>query len=174
MDKQQGKSGRRFTTSRSKRRERDEFETKLVQVDRVTRVTKGGKRMRFRAAVVVGNRKGKVGIGVMKGPDVAIAIQKATVQAKKNLIEVPIREGTIAHPLQNKYHAARVLIKPAPKGKGLKSGGAVRVVLEFAGVQNAVTKIMGSSNKINNLRATIGALKSLRQFKEQKKKISNP
>ncbi len=138
-----------------------DYEEKNLEIARVTRVTKGGKRMRFRALTVIGNRKGRVGFGLAKGVDVALATSKATTQARKALITVPLSKDTIPHPVEAKFAAARVLLKPAPKGTGIKAGGAVRVVLELAGVPNVVSKILGSSNKINNVKATFIALKKL-------------
>ncbi len=139
-----------------------EYDEKNVEVARVTRVTKGGKRMRFRALTVIGNRKGRVGFGLAKGVDVALATGKATTQARKALLTVPMIYETIPHPVEAKFAAARVLLKPAPKGTGIKAGGAVRIVLELAGVPNVVSKILGSSSKINNVKATFAALKKLR------------
>lgn len=139
-----------------------DYDEKNVEVARVTRVTKGGKRMRFRALTVIGNRKGRVGFGLAKGVDVALATGKATTQARKALLTVPMIYETIPHPVEAKFAAARVLLKPAPKGTGVKAGGAVRIVLELAGVPNVVSKILGSSNKINNVKATFAALKKLR------------
>jgi small subunit ribosomal protein S5 len=139
-----------------------DYEEKNLEINRVTRVTKGGKRMRFRALTVIGNRKGRVGFGVAKGLDVASATSKATAQARKSLITVPITNDTIPHPVDEKFAAARVLLKPAPKGTGVKAGGAVRVVLALAGVPNVTSKILGSSNKINNVKATFKALKALK------------
>jgi len=139
-----------------------DYEEKNLEIARVTRVTKGGKRMRFRALSVIGNRKGRVGFGLAKGLDVALATSKATTQARKALITVPLANDTIPHPVDAKFAAARVLLKPAPKGTGIKAGGAVRVVLELAGVPNVVSKILGSANKINNVKATFLALKKLR------------
>jgi len=143
-------------------REAREFEQKILELARVTRVTKGGKRMRFRASLVIGDRRGRVGFGVAKGGDVSMAIEKAFRQAKKNMVKVPLIEETIPHEVLRKFAAAIVLLKPAPKGTGLKSGGPTRVVLELAGVPNAVSKIMGSKNKINNAKATFLALRALR------------
>ncbi|MEK7183435.1 MAG: 30S ribosomal protein S5 [Patescibacteria group bacterium] len=143
-------------------REAREFEQKILELARVTRVTKGGKRMRFRASLVIGDRRGRVGFGVAKGGDVSMAIEKAFRQAKKNMVKVPLIEETIPHEVFRKFAAASVLLKPAPKGTGLKSGGPTRVVLELAGVPNAVSKIMGSKNKINNAKATFLALRALR------------
>ena len=140
----------------------EEFESRLVDLARVTRVTAGGKQLSFRACIVIGNKKGKVGEGTEKGSDVAIAIQKAIRRAKKNLIEVSIKEGTIPYQMKEKYSAAEVLLKPAPKGSGIKAGGSVRVVLELVGIENIVSKILGSRNKISNVRATINALERLK------------
>lgn len=147
--------------------ERDprEFEQKTLELSRVTRVTKGGKRMRFRATVVVGDKKGRVGFGVAKGADVAMALDKASRQAKKRLIQVPLIKGTLPHAATAKFGAAMVMIKPAPQGTGLKCGGPTRVVLELAGVPNAVSKILGGKNKINNVKAAFAALKMLRKEK---------
>jgi small subunit ribosomal protein S5 len=142
--------------------EQSDYEEKNLEVARVTRVTKGGKRMRFRTLAVIGNRKGRVGFGIGKGVDVAGATAKAQAQARKNLITVPMVHDTIPHPVNAKFSAASVLIKPAPKGSGIKAGGAVRQVLELAGVPNAVSKILGSANKINNVKATFAALKKLK------------
>lgn len=149
---------------RGKRDERAprEFEQKILDLARVTRVTSGGKRMSFRCALVIGDKKGKVGMGVAKGGDVQIAIEKAYKQAKKHVFTVPLVEGTIPHAVLVKFGSAVVLLKSAPKGTGLKSGGAVRMVLEFAGVPNAISKILNSSNKINIAKATLEALKQLR------------
>ena len=118
--------------------------------------------MRFRALSVIGNRKGRVGFGLAKGLDVASATSKATTKARKALLTVPLVNDTIPHPVTAKYAAALVLLRPAPKGTGVKAGGAVRIVLELAGIPNVVSKILGSSSKINNVKATIMALKKLR------------
>ena len=143
-------------------REPREFEQKILELARVTRVTKGGKRMRFRASLVIGDRRGRVGFGVAKGADVSMAIEKAFRQAKKNLVRVPLVKETIPHEVRSKFAAAVVLLKPAPQGTGLKSGGPTRVVLELAGVPNAVSKLLGAKNKINNAKATFLALRALR------------
>ncbi|MEK7115825.1 MAG: 30S ribosomal protein S5 [Patescibacteria group bacterium] len=139
-----------------------DYEEKNVEVARVTRVTKGGKRMRFRTLSVIGNRKGRVGFGLAKGVDVAASTAKATAKARKSLMTVPIVNETIPYPVEAKFSAARILLKPAPKGTGVKAGGAVRIVLELAGVQNVVSKILGSKSKINNVKATFVALKKLK------------
>lgn len=139
-----------------------EFDQRILELARVTRVTKGGKRMRFRACVIIGDRKGRVGFGLAKGLDVQQSVQKAATQAKKRLITVPLAQETIPHAVHMKFAAASIILKPAPKGTGIKAGGAVRVVLELAGVPNAVAKILGSNNKINNTKATMAALKLLK------------
>lgn len=141
---------------------KDDFEQYIVDLARVTRVMAGGKRMRFRACVIVGNKKGSVGLGVAKGQDVTVAVQKAALKARKHLIHVPIVNETIPHPVQVKYSSARVLLKPAQKGRGMIAGGAIRMVLEAAGVPNVVSKMQGSRNKINNVSAVMEALQSLR------------
>lgn len=143
-------------------REPREFEQKTLDLARVTRVTAGGKRMSFRAALVIGDKKGRVGLGVAKGKDVQLAMEKAYRQAKKNMVRVPLQNDTIPHAVLMKFSSAEVLIKPAPKGTGLKAGGATRVILELAGVPNAVSKILRSSNKINIACATLDAIRELR------------
>lgn len=162
-----GGAGGRGGDRRGPRREGDvpaeaDYAEKNLEVARVTRVTKGGKRMRFRVLSVIGNQKGRVGFGLAKGVDVAGASTKSTAQARKSLITVPLVDGTIPHMVVAKFRAAEVLLKPAPKGTGVKAGGAIRPVLEFAGVQNVVSKMLGSSNKANNVKATMMALKQLR------------
>lgn len=137
-----------------------EFETKVVEIKRVTRVVAGGKRMRFRALVVIGDRKGRIGMGLRKGTDVSDAIGKATSQAKKGLITVPIVEGTIPHIITLKYKSAKVLLKPARAGTGIIAGGPIRAVLSLAGIKNITSKMLGSSNKVSNVRATFEALQS--------------
>jgi small subunit ribosomal protein S5 len=139
-----------------------DYEEKNLEVARVTRVTKGGKRMRFRVLTVIGNRKGRVGYGLAKGVDVALGTSKATAQARKALLTVPLVNDTIPHPVEAKFGAAKLLIKPAPKGTGIKAGGAVRIVLELAGVPNVVSKMLGSGSKINNVKATFEALRKLK------------
>lgn len=149
----------------------EEFEQRLIEVARVTRVMAGGKRMRFRATLAIGDRKGRVGIGTAKGADVTLAIQKAFNQAKKNLIKVPMEKGSIPHQVDVKYGAAKIIIKPAHPGAGVKAGGAVRALLELAGIQDVTGKVLGSNNKINNIRATMEALSKLRPRKKSPAKI---
>ncbi|PIP29681.1 30S ribosomal protein S5 [Candidatus Kuenenbacteria bacterium CG23_combo_of_CG06-09_8_20_14_all_36_9] len=144
------------------KREKPEFEQKMVDLARVTRVTKGGKQMNFRALMVIGDKKGKVGYGVAKGKDVTLAISKAVEQAKKNLEKITLHNGTIPHSIEEKYKAARILLKPAPLGTGVKAGGPMRIVLDLAGVENIVGKMMGSKNKINNVKCTYNALLKLK------------
>lgn len=138
-----------------------DYEEKNIEVSRVTRVTKGGKRMRFRVLAVIGNHKGRVGYGLAKGLDVAAATAKATTKARKSLITVPLVNETIPHAVNAKFAAAKVLLKPAPKGTGVKAGGPVRSVLELAGVPNVSAKILGSNNKVNNVKAIFSALQAL-------------
>jgi small subunit ribosomal protein S5 len=142
---------------------KDEFDSKLLDLARVTRVTGGGKRLSFRATVIVGNKKGKVGMGVSKGLDVAQAVEKATRKAKKNLIEIPIKEDTIPHEVSAKFGTAQVLLKPQRKGRGLVAGGVVRAICSLVGIKNISSKILGrTKNKLNNAQATIKALKGLK------------
>ncbi len=144
------------------KREPKEFEETTLSVDRVTRVVKGGRRLRFRAVVVTGNKKGKVGLGTGKASEVQSAVQKAAATAKKNMIRIPIVQGTIPHEVDHKFKAARIRLVPAREGTGIIAGGALRVVLEHAGVQNVLSKQYGTSNKLVNAQATIKALKRLR------------
>jgi len=142
---------------------KDEFESVVLDLARVTRVTKGGKQLRFRAVVVAGNKKGKIGVGVAKGRDVSLAVEKSTRLAKKNLIEVPMFQETIPHEVESKYGPARVLLRPQAKGRGLVAGGQVRVICHLAGIRNISSKLLSRSrNKLNIARATIMALKKLK------------
>ena len=144
-------------------RSRDNFEEQVLDIRRVVRVTAGGKRFRFRATIVVGNGKGKVGVGVAKGKDTQAAIEKARSQAKRNLIEIKLKGNTIAHEVEAKFSAAKVLVKPAVAGHGLLAGGSPRIVLRLVGVQDATAKCLGrTKNKLTNAMATIEALKILR------------
>jgi small subunit ribosomal protein S5 len=144
-----------------RKREPQEFEQQIVDLARVTRVTKGGKQLSFRATLVIGDKKGRVGYGTEKGKDVQIAVEKALRQAKKNLITVPIVNGTIPHEVLAKFKAGKVLLKPAPKGSGIIAGSSIRTVLELAGVPNASAKMLGkTNNKITNVKAVFEALSS--------------
>jgi len=141
--------------------EEKQFDERIVHIDRVARVVKGGRRFRFRALVVVGDRKGKVGIGLSKGADVTAAVTKATEVAKKHFITVTLRGETLHHEAEAKVGGARILIKPASKGTGLIAGGVVRTILEVAGVRNALSKSLGSTNKANTAYATLEALRMI-------------
>jgi len=141
--------------------EKKEFDERIVHIDRVARVVKGGRRFRFRALVVVGDHKGKVGIGIAKGADVTAAVTKATEVAKKRMTKINLYKGTLPHEAEGKVSGARILIKPASAGTGLIAGGVVRTILEVAGVSNVLSKSLGSSNKANIAYATIAALESL-------------
>ena len=138
-----------------------EFEELVLNIDRVSRVVKGGRRFRFKALVVVGNRKDKVGVGVAKGGDVQAAVAKATDVAKKHLVTLPLNDETIPHDSEVKYSGARVLIKPAAPGTGIIAGGVVRQIIGVTGVRNLLTKSLGSTNKVNIAYATIEALREL-------------
>lgn len=150
------------------RREKPEFDQKLLDLARVTRVVKGGRRFRFRATLIIGNRKGKVGVGIGKGSDVSDSIQKAFNDAKKHLISVPLSGGTIAYDVTAKYGSAKVLLKPAKEGRGLIAGGAIRAVVDLLGVKDVVSKSLGSSNALNLSRATLRALEELQTSETMK------
>lgn len=152
-------------SNKFKRREKPEFEQKLLDLARVTRVVKGGRRFRFRATLVIGDRKGRVGVGVAKGTDVSDSIQKAYNDAKKNIINVKLNGNTITHDVIKKLGSAKVLIKPAAEGRGIIAGGAIRAVVDLAGIRDIASKSLGCSNKLNVARATIEALKELKDPK---------
>ncbi|MBL7150572.1 30S ribosomal protein S5 [Candidatus Microgenomates bacterium] len=141
-----------------------EFEEKVVHVRRVSKKTKGGDRIGFSVLVVVGDKKGRVGAALGKAPDIRSAIQKAMSDAKRHLIEVPLKQGTIPHEVRVKRGAAEVLLKPGLPGRGIIAGGAVRSVVEAVGVKSIVSKILGTRNKISNVYATIEALKKLKKL----------
>lgn len=142
---------------------RDEFETKVLDISRVDRMTAGGRKLSFRSVVIVGDKIGQVGVGVAKGADISKAISKATRLARKNLISVPIVNNTIPYEIISKFGAAKVLLKPQADGRGIVAGGVVRAICQLSGIKNISAKILGSTrNKLNNARATIKALKSLR------------
>lgn len=144
-------------------RKQSEFKEKVIDLRRVTRVVAGGKRFRFRATVIIGDEKGRVGVGIAKGVDVAQSVDKAKVNAKKKLMTVSLKDRSIPYEVEAKFSAARVMVKPARKGHGLKAGGAVRAVLLLAGVRDATAKCLGGTkNKLTNAMATIEALKKLR------------
>ena len=143
-----------------------EFEERVVTINRITKVVKGGRRMRFAALVVVGDFKGHVGFGTGKAAEVPEAIKKAVADAHKNIIEVPIVGNTIPHEVEASQDAGRVLLKPAPAGTGIVAGGPVRNVVELAGIEDIVSKSLGSNTRINIVRATFTALKKLRTAEE--------
>lgn len=149
---------------RTRERERSEFDQRVLDVRRVARVVAGGRRFSFRVTIVLGNRKGKVAVAVAKGPDVSSAVEKAAARARKSLVAVPITPaGSIAHEVWAKFSAARVLLKPRPPGAGIVAGGAVRAVMELAGVTNVSSKILSRTpNKLTNAMAALEALKKLR------------
>src|SRR4051812_20322320 len=161
-----GQGGGRGGNDRRNRRpeiqpEEKQFDERTLHIDRVARVVKGGRRFRFRALVVVGDRKGRVGIGIAKGADVTAAVTKATEVAKKHFIKVNLYKGTLPHEAEAKVAGSRILIKPASAGTGLIAGGVVRTILEVAGVSNVLSKSLGSTNKTNTAYATIAALQSV-------------
>jgi len=145
--------------------EEKQFDERTLHIDRVARVVKGGRRFRFRALVVVGDRKNRVGIGSAKGADVTAAVTKATEAAKKHMVSVSLYKGTLPHEAEAKVSGAHILVKPASAGTGLIAGGVVRTVLEVAGVHNALSKSLGSTNKTNTAYATIAALRSIEPAK---------
>ena len=152
-----------FKKKRFQKREKPEFDQNMIDLARVTRVVKGGRRFSFRAAVVIGNRKGKVGFGVAKGTDVSVAIGKAVVEAKKKMINIKRTNTTIAFEVKEKFGAARVMIRPAQEGRGVVAGGAMRAVIELAGIKDVVAKSRGTANKLNVAKATMKALETLSQ-----------
>lgn len=150
-----------------------EFEEKVVQINRISKKTKGGNQIRFSALVVVGDKKGKVGVGLSKARDVRGAIKKAIETAKRKLIVVPLAGTTIPYSVREKYSAAKVLLKPAPAGSGIIAGGPMRVVLEASGVRDAVGKILGTKNKISNVYATLKALEKITEIARTKEYVKN-
>jgi len=146
--------------------EKKEFDERMLHIDRVARVVRGGRRFRFRALVAVGDHKGRIGIGSAKGADVTTAVTKATEVAKKHMVTVSLYKGTLPHEAEAKVSGARILIKPASAGTGLIAGGVVRTVLEIAGVKNVLSKSHGSSNRTNMAYATVKALESMVDAKD--------
>jgi len=151
-------------------REFREFEEKIAQINRVSKKTKGGNRISFSVLVVVGDKKGKVGVGLGKALDVSSAIKKAISLGKKAMIEVPLKGTTITHEIRIKKGAAQILLKPASPGTGIIAGGAVRLVVEAVGIRDIVSKILGSNNKASNVYATMEALKKLAAEGQRKPK----
>ncbi|MBU1136873.1 30S ribosomal protein S5 [Patescibacteria group bacterium] len=150
--------------------EKKEYEQKLLGIARVVRVVAGGRRFRFRAVMVIGDKNGKVGVGVSKGQDVSIAVEKAVADAKKNIVKVPIVNETIPHSVEAKFSSARIMLKPAAKGRGIVVGGPARAVCDLAGIKNISGKILGKTkNKISNAKVTILALSKLRIREKENK-----
>lgn len=170
-----GKKRKEGRAGRGRKEERkDEFEQRVIDIARVTRVMAGGKRMRFRACVALGNKNGKIAIGLAKSADVSGAVEKAVNKAKKNIVNVPIFNDTIPHEVYYKKGAAKILFKPARRGRGVIAGGVVRIILELAGIKNVTSKILGTNNKVNNVKCAIEALKSLKKVsKSEKDNIDN-
>jgi small subunit ribosomal protein S5 len=148
--------------SNRRQKEVKEFDETVIQIDRVTRVVKGGRRLRFRATVCIGNRNGKVGIGLGKSNEVKEAIQKGIAKAKKNMVNIPLDNGTVPHDVKVKFKSSKILLMPAAEGTGVIAGGAVRKVLELAGVKNILSKSIGSDNRVNNAKATVEGLRLMR------------
>lgn len=162
--------GRRQKIETTEEKPQSDWTETVVQISRVTKVVKGGKKLSFRAIVIVGNKKGQVGIGCAKASEVIIAIQKAIADGRKNVINVPIFKTTIPHPITGKSGAGAVMLRPASEGTGIIAGGAVRSVLELAGIENILSKSLGSKSPLNAANATIEALKALTPFSEVAKK----
>ncbi len=152
--------------SRNNRRNKDDIEDQLVSVNRITKVVKGGRRMRFAALVIVGDRKGRVGFGTGKAQEVPEAIRKAVEDGKKKMINVPKVGTTIPHEVIGHYGSGHILLKPAEAGSGVAAGGAVRIVMDMAGITDVTSKSLGSNTPINVVRATIDGLKKLRTSEE--------
>lgn len=152
-------------------RPKSEYEEQVLQVDRVSRTVKGGKRVRFRALVIIGNRNGKIAMGVGKAAEVATAVQKATTIAKKHILEIPIVNESIPAPIEIHNGAAHIILKPAKPGTSVIAGGTIRVICNLAGIRNLVAKILGTANKINNAQTTMMALEILaKNYKEKNAK----
>ncbi|MBL8159474.1 30S ribosomal protein S5 [Candidatus Saccharibacteria bacterium] len=166
----QGQGGRPPRRDNNRRdnapREESPFEEYVVSIDRVARVVKGGRRFRFKALVVVGDRKNRVGVGVAKGQDVQLAVSKATDAAKKTMVTIPMENETIPHDVEIKFSGARVMLKPAAPGTGVIAGGAVRAIIGVTGIRNLLSKSLGSNNKVNIAYATIEALRQLKPRSE--------
>ena len=162
--------GKKQKIETTEEKPQSEWTENVVQISRVTKVVKGGKKLSFRAIVIVGNKKGQVGVGCAKASEVIIAIQKAIADGRKNVITVPIFKTTIPHPVQAKSGAGCVMLRPASQGTGIIAGGAVRSVLELAGIENILAKSLGSKAPLNAANATMEALKSLSTFGDMAKK----
>ena len=154
---------------RFNKKERSEFDQKLLELARVTRVVKGGRRFRFRAVVIAGNRNGKIGVGIAKGADVSEAVRKSFNDAKKNMVQIKRYNNTIACDVEAKLGSAKVMLKPARPGRGIVAGGAVRAVVELSGIRDIVSKSLGSANKLSLARATVKALEDVKVLSGKEK-----
>lgn len=171
MAAREGKKSNRkkFSKRRSRGRSNREYDQQVIDISRVSRTVKGGKRMRFRALVVIGDHNGKVGVGLRKGLDVPDAISKAVDEAKKSMVEVKLVDGTIPHEIKEKFKASQVFLKPASEGTGVIAGGAVRQLLDLSGVKNVLSKTYGSRNKVNTVMAAFNALKKMKTLEDKQK-----
>lgn len=160
--------GRRFPRGRKPQQTDSPYDEKVVQVNRVSKKTKGGNRIGFSVLMVVGDKKGRVGVGLGKAPSVIAAIKKGAKRAKKRLVKIPMRKSTIPYEVAIKVGAARILLKPAPPGTGVIAGGAVRSVVEAAGIKDVVSKILGTNNKASNVYATFAALRKIKTISIKK------
>lgn len=151
----------------NKNKEETNWEERVVQVKRVTKVVKGGKKLSFRAILVIGNEKGQIGVGVGKASDVIGAVKKAVTDAKKHIVSIPLTKSySIPHPIKGTSGAAKIMLRPSATGSGVIAGGSTRTVLELAGIKNILAKQLGSNNTLNNARAALNALKNLRTFQK--------
>nr|YP_009297116.1 ribosomal protein S5 [Ceramium japonicum]AOM66459.1 ribosomal protein S5 [Ceramium japonicum] len=151
----------------TKNKDDNQWEERVVQVKRVTKVVKGGKKLSFRAVLVIGNTKGQIGVGVGKASDVIGAVKKGISDAKKHIINIPVTKyNSIPHPIQGIAGAAKIILRPSATGSGVIAGGSTRTVLELAGIKNILAKQLGSNNKLNNARATLNALSNLRTLEQ--------
>lgn len=164
-----GRSGDRGRGRGGRDQARDDMEQRILEIARVTRVMAGGKRMNFRACVAIGDKKGSIGVGLGKGADVTMAVNKAVNRAKKDMVKVVTVNDTIPHEVRQKLGAARVMLKPAKQGRGVIAGGVTRIILELSGVKNVTSKTLGSNNKVNNARCTLEALRSLHRSDAKEK-----
>jgi small subunit ribosomal protein S5 len=162
------KGGRRFSP-----KPKEEFEQRILDVARVTRVMKGGKRMSFRVCVAIGDKKGRVAVALGKGADVTLAVNKAVNNAKKNIVHVPIYNDSIPHEINGKFGSSKIIFKPSSKGRGVIAGGVVRVILDLAGVKNITCKILGTNNKVNNAKCTVMSLAQLKKRPNTTKKVED-
>jgi small subunit ribosomal protein S5 len=166
-NKSAGKGGKGKDKDRDNKDKDSAYQERVIQIRRVSKVVKGGKKLSFRAIVVIGNEKGEVGVGVGKASDVIGAVRKGVADGKKHLITIPLtKSNTIPHPIVGGGGGANVMMRPAAPGTGVIAGGAVRTVLELAGVKNILAKQLGSGNPLNNARAAVNALKTLRSFNQ--------